>query len=84
METNGMTQTQETRLCPKDCRKCTLQQHAFCSAQMAYNALGTMSTIAGMIDQLSKEVLQLKSQVDALQQSEGSLLSPEEVQIPLI
>ena len=28
--------TQEARPCPKDCTKCGLQQHAFCSAQMSF------------------------------------------------
>lgn len=50
----------ETKSCPRDCRQCTFQQHAFCSAQIAFNSLGMLQELERKVETLSSELAELR------------------------
>ena len=54
------------RSCPKDCRQCGFQQHAFCSAQMAYTTLTMVQELAARIGTLEKAVESVSASADLI------------------
>ena len=47
---------ESARVCPKDCRMCSMQQQVFCSAQMSFNMFEVMSNVLSRIEELEKKV----------------------------
>lgn len=52
---------QEPRMCPKDCSKCSFQQHAFCAAQMSFYLMEKVHNLEGKIDTLNSKIEHLES-----------------------
>lgn len=50
----------EERVCPKDCRMCSMQQQTFCSAQMSFNMFDVLSNVITKLDGLESIVKCLK------------------------
>lgn len=62
------------RICPKDCRKCPMQQQMFCSAQLSFNAFEVMNGIIMRLDEIESSVRCLNAQ-------KGDLAFPDEARI---
>lgn len=52
---------QKPRPCPKDCTKCSWQQHIFCSAQMGFYTIEKLHEMQGQITALQQEFEKLKT-----------------------
>ena len=63
---------QDERTCPKDCRKCGFQQHAYCSAQMAYATLTIVQSLVSRIDALEKSIGASSDLIDPAQVGSGA------------
>ena len=62
METNTNQQPpqQQQRVCPKNCRLCGFQQHAFCAAQMALTSFPMFDKIMETLTGIQAEIKELK------------------------
>lgn len=45
------------KTCPKDCKLCTFQQHAYCAAQLAYNNMVSIQELAARIKKIEESTL---------------------------
>lgn len=61
METTQQTQQQPPRVCPKDCRLCGFQQHAFCAAQMALTSFPMFDKIMAVLTDIQTEIKEMKA-----------------------
>ena len=59
-----MAENTTPRTCPKDCRLCGFQQHAFCAAQMALSSFPMLDTIVARLEGLETAVRELKGAAD--------------------
>ena len=71
------------RPCPRDCTRCSFQQHAFCAAKMAYEQFNLMSQVLQRLDAMSAAIADLATRVAELQSSAENLASPTPVQSEL-
>jgi len=76
--------------CSGDCLNCRAVndrrvQWQYCAAQFSYNALRTMQTMQETITLMSGELKELKDKIEAIQNSEAMVITPdvEEGGIPL-
>lgn len=60
-------QQQEARPCPKDCTKCSFQQHAFCSAQMCFYLVEKVNSLQVQNEGLSKALEDIANKIDAME-----------------
>lgn len=71
--------TQEARPCPKDCTKCGLQQHAFCSAQMSFYLVEKVNALQIQNEEFGKTMLTMANQISELiseRQRNEELINP--------
>ena len=76
------TPTPQPRPCPHDCRKCSMQQQIFCTAQMTYNAFEQMNKMQEQMQAMQNHVADLNKKVDAIQSSEAELAIPMSEETP--
>ena len=61
METTQQPQQQQQqRVCPKDCRLCGFQQHAFCAAQMALTSFPMFDKIMAVLTDIQNKIKEMK------------------------
>lgn len=62
MDTNTQQpqQQQQQRVCPKNCRLCGFQQHAFCAASMALNSFPMLDKLMETLTNIQAEIKELK------------------------
>lgn len=53
---------EEKNTCPKNCRLCTFQQHAYCAAQLAYNNMMVLQAMSERIDNIEQTQKKLTSE----------------------
>ena len=68
--------------CSGDCLNCRAVndrrvQWQYCAAQFSYNALRTMQTMQDALSQMSGEIADMKSKIEAIQDSEASVFAPD-------
>ena len=64
------TNIQQSRACPKDCRRCSMAQQLYCVTNLTFNSYEVMSK---MIERLER----IEGKVNTIQGAENGLLSPE-------
>ena len=69
---------QQSRPCPKDCRKCSMQQQVCCASML--RAFEVMSSIIQRIDRQQHTIDVLTERINAIQNSEAELSSPVPLQ----
>lgn len=67
--------------CSGDCLNCRAVndrrvQWQYCAAQFSYNALRTMQTMQEALAAMSGEITDLKSKIEAIQNSEANVFAP--------
>ena len=67
---------QQSRPCPKDCRKCSMQQQVCCASMLSFQAFEVMSSIIRRIDRQQHAIDVLTERINAIQSSEAELSSP--------
>ena len=69
---------QSVRPCPKDCTKCSFQQHAFCAAQMSFYLVEKVNALQNQIDEQNKNMQNIIEQINSLksEQQVGELINP--------
>ena len=70
------TPTPQPRPCPHDCRKCTMQQQIYCTAQMTFNAFEQMNKMQEQMQAMEGKLTELDQKVNAIQSSEAELAIP--------
>lgn len=73
-------QQQQARPCPKDCSKCSFQQHAFCAAKMSFDAFTVMSAILQKLDAQAAVIADMAVRLKAIESAEAELAAPAPVQ----
>jgi hypothetical protein len=71
---------QQSRPCPKDCRKCSMQQQVCCASMLSFQAFEVMSSIIRRIDHQQHTIDVLTERINAIQNSEAGLSSPVPLQ----
>lgn len=69
-------QQQQTRPCPKDCRKCPMAQQICCASMLSFQMYDVMNTVIKRLDAQAVRMEELSRRLDAIQSSEGELSSP--------
>ena len=67
---------QQTRPCPKDCRKCPMAQQICCASMLSFQMYDVMNTVIKRLDAQAVRMEELSRRLDAIQSSEGELSSP--------
>ena len=71
---------QQSRPCPKDCRKCSMQQQVCCASMLSFQAFEVMSSIIRRIDRQQHTIDVLTERINAIQNTEAELSSPVPLQ----
>lgn len=71
---------QQSRPCPKDCRKCSMQQQVCCASMLSFQAFEVMSSIIQRIDRQQHTIDVLTERINAIQSTEAELSSPVPLQ----
>ena len=72
------------RPCPKDCTKCTFQQHAFCAARMSFQSFEVMNSIIQRLDIQSQRITEMEGRMQELENHLASMqTSGEELSSPV-
>lgn len=75
-----MAQQQQGRPCPKDCRRCSMQQQICCSSMLSFQAFDVMNGIIQRLDIQSQRITELESKLSSLQPLDTELSSPLPIQ----
>lgn len=71
---------QQSRPCPKDCRKCSMQQQVCCASMLSFQSFEVMSSIIRRIDRQQHAIDVLTERINAIQNTEAELSSPVPLQ----
>lgn len=71
---------QQSRPCPKDCRKCSIQQQVCCASMLSFQAFEVMNSIIQRIDRQQHTIDVLTERINAIQSSEAELAAPAPIQ----
>lgn len=71
---------QQARPCPKDCSKCSFQQHAFCAAKMSFDAFTVMSAMMQKLDAQATVIADMAVRLKAIESAEAELAAPAPIQ----
>ena len=74
---------QQARPCPKDCSKCSFQQHAFCAAKMSFDAFAVMSAMMQKLDAQATVIADMAVRLKAIESAEAELAAPQPIQSDL-
>jgi hypothetical protein len=69
-------QQRQARPCPKDCSKCSFQQHAYCAARMAFQMFEVMNGVIQRLDIQSERIAEMEQRLAAIGQAGAELISP--------
>lgn len=72
---------QQTRPCPKDCRKCPMAQQICCASMLSFQMYDVMNTVIKRLDAQAVRMEELSRRLDAIQSSEGELSSPTPIDL---
>lgn len=72
--------SQQGRPCPKDCRKCSMQQQICCASLLSFQMFEVMNGVIQRIDLQSQRIAELETRIAAIQSSEAELSSPLPIQ----
>lgn len=61
--------TQQQRVCPKDCRRCNMAQQIFCSTSLTFNSYEVMKV-------LWERLIDIERKIDSLQNGDSEFMSP--------
>lgn len=68
------------RPCPKDCSRCSFQQHAFCAAKMSFDAFTVMSAMLQKIDAQATVIADMAVRLKAIENAEAELAAPQPIE----
>ena len=68
--------TTTPRPCPKDCRRCGMQQQIFCAAQLGYMQYEQNNILRESFNALEEKLNTLAKKIEAIQCSEAELAIP--------
>lgn len=71
---------QQARPCPKDCSKCSFQQHAYCAAKMSFDAFTVMSAMMQKLDAQATVIADMAVRLKAIESAEAELAAPAPIQ----
>ena len=60
--------------CSGDCMKCAPFQRQYCASQMAYNAMGVMSSMSSQIDAIQSQIKALCAKIEEM--NDGAVFNP--------
>ena len=75
-----MAQQKQGRPCPKDCRRCSMQQQICCASMLSFQAFDVMNNIIQRMDIQSQRITELESKLSSLQPLDTELSSPLPIQ----
>ena len=64
------------RVCPKDCKLCTLTQQVYCGAQLSFNSYTIFERIITTMAAMADEVKRMKEDISSLKGEGTSLANP--------
>ena len=64
------------RPCPKDCRRCSMQQQICCASMLSFQAFEVMNGMIQRLDIQSQRIADLEAKLAAIQNTEAELSSP--------
>lgn len=67
---------QQGRPCPKDCRRCSMQQQICCASMLSFQAFEVMNGMIQRLDIQSQRIADLEAKLAAIQNTEAELSSP--------
>lgn len=70
------SQMVQPRPCPKDCRRCSMQQQICCSSMLSFQSFDVMNGIIQRLDIQAQRITELEGKLQALQPGDGELSSP--------
>lgn len=70
------TQLGQPRPCPKDCRRCSMQQQVCCASMLSFQSFEVMNGIIQRLDIQSQRITDMEARLSAIQSGEGELSSP--------
>ena len=68
--------SQQGRPCPKDCRRCSMQQQICCSSMLSFQSFEVMNSIIQRLDIQSQRIAELETKLAAIQNTDAELSSP--------
>lgn len=66
----------QARPCPKDCRRCSMQQQICCASMLSFQAFDVMNSIIRRLDIQSQRINDLEAKLSTIQNTEAELSSP--------
>lgn len=69
-------QQAQARPCPKDCRRCSMQQQICCASMLSFQAFDVMNGIIQRLDIQSQRITELESCIADMQPADVELSSP--------
>lgn len=69
-------QQAQARPCPKDCRRCSMQQQICCASMLSFQAFDVMNGIIQRLDIQSQRITELESRIADMQPADVELSSP--------
>ncbi len=76
VQTPVSNQLGNPRPCPKDCRRCSMQQQICCSSMLSFQSFEVMNSIIQRLDIQSQRIAELEQRISAIQNTEAELSSP--------
>lgn len=71
-----MAQQQQGRPCPKDCRRCSMQQQICCASMLSFQAFDVMNSIMLKLDSQSLRIEELEERLSSMQGGDTELTTP--------
>ena len=71
-----MAQQQQGRPCPKDCRRCSMQQQICCASMLSFQAFDVMNSIMLKLDSQSLRIEELEERFSSMQGGDTELTTP--------
>lgn len=71
-----MAQQQQGRPCPKDCRRCSMQQQICCASMLSFQAFDVMNSIMLKLDSQSLRLEELEERLSSMQGGDTELTTP--------
>lgn len=68
------------RPCPKDCRRCSMQQQVCCSSMLSFQMFEVMNSVIQRLDAQTQQITDLERRLQAIHGTESELSSPQPVQ----
>lgn len=78
IENQKQEEQPQARPCPKDCKRCGLQQQVYCAAQMSFYLVEKVSALQIQIEEQNKNMMIINEQLNSMksEQQAGELINP--------